>query len=281
MQNMKNIWLILTFLLAWAFPKVHAENTVKILAIGNSFSEDAIEQNLHELADAEGIQTIVANLYIPGCSLERHMQCVKGDLKAYRYRKTGIDGKMVETPNKQVSEALSEEDWDYVSVQQASHFSGVYYTYQPYLNELIAYVKQKAPKAKIIFHQTWAYAQTSNHDGFRKYGNSQATMFSSILGAAKQALKDAPIDILVPAGTAIQNARTSSLGDNLNRDGYHLQLMYGRYTAACTWFEAIFKKSVVGNSYAPEGITQQQKSIAQKAAHAAVKHPFVITHIKQ
>ena len=268
------------FLFAWAFPKVHAENTVKILAIGNSFSEDAIEQNLHELADAEGIQTIVANLYIPGCSLERHMQCVKGDLKAYRYRKTGIDGKMVETPNKQVSEALSEEDWDYVSVQQASHFSGVYYTYQPYLNELIAYVKQKAPKAKIIFHQTWAYAQTSNHDGFRKYGNSQATMFSSILGAAKQALKDAPIDILVPAGTAIQNARTSSLGDNLNRDGYHLQLVYGRYTAACTWFEAIFKKSVVGNSYAPEGITQQQKSIAQKAAHAAVKHPFVITQIK-
>ena len=87
MKNMKNIWLILTFLLAWAFPKVHAENTVKILAIGNSFSEDAIEQNLHELADAEGIQTIVANLYIPGCSLERHMQCVKGDLKAYRYRK--------------------------------------------------------------------------------------------------------------------------------------------------------------------------------------------------
>ena len=44
---------------------------------------------------------------------------------------------MVETPNKQVSEALSEEDWDYVSVQSASHFSGVYYTYQPYLNELI------------------------------------------------------------------------------------------------------------------------------------------------
>ena len=65
MKNMKNIWLILTFLLTWAFPKVHAENTVKILAIGNSFSEDAIEQNLHELADAEGIQTIVANLYIP------------------------------------------------------------------------------------------------------------------------------------------------------------------------------------------------------------------------
>lgn len=90
---MKNIWLILTFLLAWAFPKVHAENMVKILAIGNSFSEDAIEQNLHELADAEGIQTIVANLYIPGCSLERHMQCVKGDLKAYRYRKIGTDGK--------------------------------------------------------------------------------------------------------------------------------------------------------------------------------------------
>lgn len=278
---MKDFRFVLFFILAWVCVQVHAKDIVKILAIGNSFSEDAIEQNLHELAEAEGIKTVVANLYIPGCSLERHMECVKGKLKAYRYRKIGEDGKMTQTNNKQVGEALTEEDWDYVSVQQASHFSGVYYTYQPYLNELIAYVRRHvSPKTKIIFHQTWAYAQTSNHDGFKKYGNNQATMFSSILGATKQALKDAKIDILVPAGTAIQNARTSSLGDHLNRDGYHLNLVYGRYTAACTWFEAIFGKSVIGNSFGPENITAIQKRIAQQAAHAAVKHPFVVTPIK-
>lgn len=278
---MKGFRFVLFFILAWACVQVHAKDIVKILAIGNSFSEDAIEQNLHELAEAEGIKTVVANLYIPGCSLERHMECVRENLKAYRYRKIGEDGKMTQTDNKQVGEALAEEDWDYVSVQQASHFSGVYYTYQPYLNELIAYVRQHvSPKTKIIFHQTWAYAQNSNHDGFKKYGNNQATMFSSILGATKQALKESKIDILVPAGTAIQNARTSSLGDHLNRDGYHLELCYGRYTAACTWYETIFGKSVVGNTFAPGGITATQKRIAQQAAHAAVKQPFRVTTIK-
>ena len=34
----------------------HANNdTIKVLAIGNSFSQDAVEQYLHELGEAEGI----------------------------------------------------------------------------------------------------------------------------------------------------------------------------------------------------------------------------------
>lgn len=46
---------------------------------------------------------------------------------------------------------------------------------------------------------------------------------------------------------AIQNARTSYMGDTFNRDGYHLEVNYVRYTAACTWYEAIRGKSVAGN----------------------------------
>ena len=47
-------------------------DTLRILAIGNSFSQDAIEQNLWELFDAEGIPVIIGNLYIGGCTLQRH-----------------------------------------------------------------------------------------------------------------------------------------------------------------------------------------------------------------
>lgn len=46
-------------------------NTLKILAIGNSFSEDATRY-LHQLANAAGIDTKIVNLYIGGCPLERH-----------------------------------------------------------------------------------------------------------------------------------------------------------------------------------------------------------------
>lgn len=133
---------------------------------------------------------------------------------------------------------------------------------------------------KIVFHQTWAYAQSSNHDGFKRYGNSQKQMYEAIIGATKHVIKDIHPDVIVPSGTAVQNVRTSSIGDNMNRDGYHLNYLYGRYTAACTWFQAIFKRNVVGNSYAPEGVTAEQKAIAQKAASAAVKHKFKVTQIK-
>lgn len=52
----------------------HANNdTIKVLAIGNSFSQDAVEQYLHELGEAEGITMIIGNMFIGGCSLERRI----------------------------------------------------------------------------------------------------------------------------------------------------------------------------------------------------------------
>lgn len=59
----KRIFLLF-IVTAFVLMGANAAKVVKILAIGNSFSEDAIEQNLHELADADGVKTIIANLYI-------------------------------------------------------------------------------------------------------------------------------------------------------------------------------------------------------------------------
>lgn len=51
---------------------------------------------------------------------------------------------------------LADEDWDYVSLQQASPFSGMYETYEASLPELIEYVKARLPKkTKLMLHQTW------------------------------------------------------------------------------------------------------------------------------
>ena len=36
---------------------------IKVLAIGNSFSEDAVEQNLYELAVGGGDTLIIGNIY--------------------------------------------------------------------------------------------------------------------------------------------------------------------------------------------------------------------------
>lgn len=254
-----------------------AKNVVKVLAIGNSFSEDAVEQYLHELAAAEGKRMVIGNMYIGGCSLERHFNNSVNNTPDYRYCKITLDGTKSYTHHYTLERALADEDWDYVSLQQASHFSGQYSTYQPYLNRLIAYLKEKLPKkTKIIWHMTWAYQQDSKHGGFANYGHSQQQMYHDIVSVVKRVKKDIRPHFIVPVGTAIQNARNSALGDTLTRDGYHLSWVLGRYIAACTWYEKLFKTSVVGNPYAPATLSPDVISIAQRAAHKAVKKPFTI-----
>jgi hypothetical protein len=253
-----------------------AEKPLKLLAIGNSFSEDAIEQNLFELAAATGHQMVIGNMYIGGCSLERHCDNARNDKSDYNYRKIGIDGKMTRTANYTLDKALRDEQWDYVSLQQVSQLSGVYSSFQPYLDSLIAYVRARVPATtKLIWHVTWAYAQNSTHGGFANYDCNQGKMYHAIVEGAQRLKKEnTHFSLFVPVGTAIQNARTSFVGDHLNRDGFHLDLMLGRYTAACTWFECLFKTNVVGNKFAPKGLSVAQKEVAQWSAHLAVERPF-------
>ena len=280
MKQYKIVVICMCILLLLAGGVYAQQKTVRILAIGNSFSQDAVEQYLHELAEAEGISTIIGNMFIGGCSLERHVKNARDNAPAYAYRKIGTDGKKRERGKMSLEAVLADEDWDYVSLQQASPFSGMYETYEASLPELIEYVKARLPKkTKLMLHQTWAYASTSKHSGFKNYNCNQLTMYQAIADAVKKAAKANKIKIVIPSGTAIQNARTSFIGDHLNRDGYHLDVKIGRYTAACTWFERIFKHNVVGNPYAPEGLDEARKAVAQKAAHAAVKHPYKVTEL--
>ena len=280
MKQYKIVVICMCILLLLAGGVYAQQKTVRILAIGNSFSQDAVEQYLHELAEAEGISTIIGNMFIGGCSLERHVKNARDNAPAYAYRKIGTDGKKREKGKMSLEAVLADEDWDYVSLQQASPFSGMYETYEASLPELIEYVKARLPKkTKLMLHQTWAYASTSKHSGFKNYNCNQLTMYQAIANAVKKAAKANKIKIVIPSGTAIQNARTSFIGDHLNRDGYHLDVKIGRYTAACTWFERIFKHNVVGNPYAPEGLDEVRKVVAQKAAHAAVKHPYKVTEL--
>ena len=280
MKQYKIVVICMCILLLLAGGVYAQQKTVRILAIGNSFSQDAVEQYLHELAEAEGISTIIGNMFIGGCSLERHVKNARDNAPAYAYRKIGTDGKKREKGKMSLEAVLADEDWVYVSLQQASPFSGMYETYEASLPELIEYVKARLPKkTKLMLHQTWAYASTSKHSGFKNYNCNQLTMYQAIANAVKKAAKANKIKIVIPSGTAIQNARTSFIGDHLNRDGYHLDVKIGRYTAACTWFERIFKHNVVGNPYAPEGLDEVRKAVAQKAAHAAVKHPYKVTEL--
>lgn len=262
-------------------PAKNQADTVRILAIGNSFSQDAVEQYFFELAEDAGIPVIVGNAYIGGCSLERHVLNSVADKADYAYRKVGKDGsgERKEYPGRTLAEIISDEPWDYVSLQQASPLSGIYESYARWLPELYAYVRARVPDdAVFMLHQTWAYAADSDHGGFAGYDNDQMKMYRAIVDANERAAGLVGIDIIIPSGTAVQNARTSFIGDNMDRDGYHLDLLWGRYTAACTWFETLFGH-VTGNGYAPQGMSGDYVRVARLSARKAVLHPDRVTRI--
>src|SRR5690606_1648542 len=132
---------------------------------------------------------VIGNLYIGGATLDQHVQNATNNTAAYAYRKIGEDGNKVNTANTTIATAVADEDWDYISFQQASPNSGQYNTFVTPLPALYNYVKGKVtnPHVKYILHQTWAYAQNSPHAGFANYNKNQETMYLAIVDAYNQA----------------------------------------------------------------------------------------------
>ena len=271
MKKVAILLLLAISLPAWAAQR----DTLRILAIGNSFSQDALEQNLWELFDAEGIPVIIGNLYIGGCTLQRHYNNSLGNIPDYRYRKV-VDGVRTDMPGYTLEMGLADEPWDVVSLQQASGVSGLYETFQPYLKGLIGFVKSRTREGvRLVWHQTWAYSADASHPEFPVYGRNQQVMYAAIMYAARRAVEENGFQQVIPSGTAIQNARGTDLGDSLNRDGYHLELTYGRYTAACTWFETLTGRDVTANPWHPAAVDPETARLCQEAAHQACRAPWV------
>ena len=258
---------------------------IRVLCIGNSFSWDAVEQELVPLCDAENVQVEIHNLYYGGCSLQQHAGFLLKDTAAYSHRvctnnRSSIRHRQSRDMRGNISlkDALRDGKFDYISFQQASHDSGIRSTYEPWLSLLIDSVRAYQPDARLCWMQTWAYSRDAKQPAFPRYHNDQQEMWDSIQSCTryvKEVVDRHPSHgkwLLIPCGKAIQLGRSSSLGDTFCRDGYHLNYTYGRYTAACVWYEIITKKDVRRNPQRNPEMTRQQQRIAQKCAHKAVKN---------
>lgn len=252
------------------------DNTLKILAIGNSFSIDGMEY-VYQIARNLGVEEIkLGNLYIGGCTLNTHWNNLQTGNPAYIYY-TNEDGNWVAHNNYDIIAAIESENWDYITFQQASGFSGVADTYDV-LKNITAQVKQLCPDAKFGWHMTWAYQGNSTHADFAKYNNDQNTMYQAITDAVQsKILTDEQIDFVIPSGTAIQNARTSYLGDRLTRDGFHLSYDIGRYIAGLTWVQAITGKDISDITFRPAGVSKDVMALAVECVQNAGENPYEVT----
>ncbi len=254
---------------------IDTPTSIKILAIGNSFSVDAL-QYLNFLFEEAGVEEVlIGNLYIGGCSLDTHYQNAVNNSKSYDYYRNGS----VQSGKRSIGDTLMSQDWDFVTVQQVSQDSGMPGSYGN-LDGLLDFVRSNVEDdCKIYWHSTWAYQKDSTHSGFANYGNDQMAMYNAIIKTVKdEILTNDKISGVIPSGTAVQNLRTSYVGDTITRDGYHMSYSHGRYLTALTWF-GFFGGDIDSVTWYPAGYpeTSDDMAIIKEAAKNALNAPYEIT----
>ena len=122
---MKKVIFILSlfYFLIFSLSPIQAK-VIKVLAIGNSFSQDGVEQYLYELAQAQGDSLVIGNAYIPGCSIDKHYDNLLTGKASYEYRKI-LGGVRSNKRKADLRSIIRDEQWDIISLQQASHYSGL------------------------------------------------------------------------------------------------------------------------------------------------------------
>jgi len=253
------------------------KDTLRVLAIGNSFSVDATSDYLYDIAKAGGYEFIIGSINVGGCPLEKHWNFANSN-HVYSYSR--CEGGKWRNSKSTMQDAMAGEKWDFITFQQASPLSGKWETFEPFLTNLVNLARKMSPGATVCFQQTWAYAKDATHGGFKNYNRDQMTMYNAILDADRKACEAHGLKI-IPSGTAIQNGRTTFIGQNFVRDGFHMSYTCGRFTVACTWFEALTGQDVTLNSYAPEWMQPAQIAVCKRSAHEANLQPWGVTSLKE
>ncbi len=247
---------------------------MNVLSIGNSFSTNA-HMYLPHMAKADGRELLLCNLFIGGCSLEQHWKNWREENPAYDYEVyLPFETELSRPDGIALHEAVEDEEWDVITLQQGSALSGISESYSPYLSELAEYCRMMQPKAKIMLHQTWAYEEGSNHPAFAAYGKSQQEMYKALTEAYVNAALEADIDLIIPSGRAWQTARNTPIGDRLTCDGFHGNDL-GCYLASACFYEMIFEESIYSNAYLPPDIPEHIVEILKLCAHTAVEKGII------
>ncbi len=266
-----------------SYTKEYPIEELKLLAIGNSYSRDSLWE-LYTVCEQAGIKNIsLALMYIGNGSIDQHWErAQKNSSEDYIYY-TNNSGEWKTTEGQTLEAALNAEDWDVITLQNSSGNTGQPAAFAN-VDNMVNYVKGKCPDATILWYMTWAYQRYMTAEGFwnyfREYDYDQLNMYNKIIECVQtQILPNQNIKGVIPVGTAIQNMRTSRLGDTLNEDGVHLTKDVGRYTAAFTWYQYLTGQSVYEIDVKPAlSNATQQIDVILEAVKNAINEPYKVTY---
>ena len=214
--------MVLAVSAAFAFVSAaESPKSLKVLTIGNSFSIQ-MSYTMPPIAKDMGLGLDIVSLYIGGCSIERHVKNIeKPEENPYKMTCSYASADKEKAIAASVSDGkggylsnipvmLKADKWDVVTIQQASHFSWQSDSYHPWGDKLVATIRELAPQAKIVVHETWSYTPWDKR--FAKWTKEkgetidQNVMYERLHKAYGDFAAKYGFEV-IPTGTAVQRFR--------------------------------------------------------------------------
>jgi hypothetical protein len=277
--------------------------TVRLLTVGNSFSQNATRY-LANLATAGGHTLIHRPIVVGGASLQLHAE------KAQKHEQDAADKAGLYANGRSLKQELLAQPWDFVTIQQASLKSHDLSTYRPYAGQLHGYVKKYAPNAQVLVHQTWAYRRDDPRFAAKSPKPGEPATQEAMYRGLTHAYQTIAAELgtrLIPVGDAMyrvdndpqwayrpdtkfdfRTAQSPALPDQthslhagwrwakqkdgatkLSIDGHHANTA-GEYLGACVFYEVLFGDSPVGNGFVPPGLDPAFARFLQETAYQTV-----------
>lgn len=261
-----------------------------ILFIGNSNCSKFTDE-LVELAKAAGIELVVANLYISGCSVEKHVYQMEYGLPYTQYTVRENGQVIITEETTSMQDAVNERQWDAISLQQhydplnAANINIAKHQTNKYAKTIYDYLKKQQPQALLFWQQMWAFQlgfpgkEDATEDKRIETVEKQQAIHEVIRLNARQVCHENQA-YRVPVGDAWQLARadarighTLSNIDTLGKTDYihDGEVGGGQYLNACVWFEMLMQQSCIGNTFRPAySLSEEKVILLQQYAHQAV-----------
>lgn len=208
--------------------------TVKILTVGNSFANNAITYLPQITASVPGCEILITPANLGGCSLERHANLIgecdnNSSLKPYQ-------GKYC------LKDLLLMDNYDFITIQQVSTASFKPDSYYPYADILYKFLKEYAPHANIIIHQTWAYSP--DNKTLKEWQLTHDEMHAGLVLGYNKLAERFDLDILPTGNAFYRSIKKRPDIDLWAKDGKHAGID-GCYLAGCVWFAKFFNISPI------------------------------------
>ncbi len=278
MKNKIKTFLPLVSLLLCGILAAQPRDTIRLLAVGNEWSEEVCEQDLNGFFEAAGQAVIIAWATKEDSDFAEQAALAQSGEAAFRYGKI-VRGQKGIREGLSLSQVLKDEPWDFVSLQTQSSKAAEPESIDPGLGKLVKFVRKRTPKkTRILYFQTWPYArQSTTH--WMAFGHNNVDMYPRLMAVSKEFSEKYHLGI-VPIGTTIENLRSSFSQQGDVRHGDHLNHTMGSYAAAATYYEAVTGRDAreLTDRYAPYTLENHvRREMAAKCAHFACLQPFEMT----